>query len=409
MTRSTKKRQALLAAGMAALATCAAAAAAKKAKTKTRVVPKYHREAIPRPLFGVHSTPWSRILTFGRNSDFIVTINITKHLLTTQILPLFETARAQVNGGSPYRATRSNRGRRPQLLSIDILGLALYYLKSRDPIYKMCPFFGLVPSSAYVWLDFALEVLKKVVTYDNNKDFEVRWPTPAEMRESAGLLERNRQYGSVLKGVFGILDGARMPCATHGQPLLENAYWEGFTQGHEVTNLFVWNFRGEIIHAAINFPGSWHDSKVAHASGLYHPKLSDAVTPRGFAILGDSAFPSRTSILQGKIVRSRKVNEIPRAGTVTETAYRAAIDLLLDRAMPSERQSAEWGVRAIKGPFKRLTVPLPCDAYKRLRIILLCAHIYNYRTRLVGLNQIRTVYANDGDGVQPWVTHAMAN
>jgi len=59
-----------------------------------------------------------------------------------------------------------------------------------------------------------------------------------------------------------------MPCADYIDTDLQNAFFEGFTQGVEVTNLFVWNFYGELIHAAINYPGSWHDSKLAGASGL---------------------------------------------------------------------------------------------------------------------------------------------
>lgn len=46
----------------------------------------------------------------------------------------------------------------------------------------------------------------------------------------------------------------------------------------EVTNLFVWNFKGEVFHEGINFPGSWPDSKLAYASGLLYPKLSDDMT-----------------------------------------------------------------------------------------------------------------------------------
>ncbi|CDF37127.1 unnamed protein product [Chondrus crispus] len=60
--------------------------------------------------------------------------------------------------------------------------------------------------------------------------------------------------------------------------------------------------------------------------------------------------------------------------------------------MSSERQSPEWGVRALKGPFGRLTVPLPADAYKRCRISRLCCHLFNMRTRTVGRNHIRATY-----------------
>ena len=281
--------------------------------------------------------------------------------------------------------------------------MALYYLKSRDPIYKMCPLFGAVPTSAYVWLDFSMEVLLRVVQNPSNTDFEIRWPSIDEMEASSAPLMRNRENGHLLKSCFAVLDGARMPCATYGDPTLNNAYWEGFTQAQEVSNLFVWNFFGEIVHAGVNFPGSWHDSRVAAASGLYFTRLSDRITPPGFCILGDSAFPRSTDVNNGKILRARKVNEMGSASGVPESAFLAAVDLLLDRAMPSERQSAEWGVRAVKGPFKRITVPLPSSAYTRFRIISTVAHLYNFRTRMVGLNQIQTVYADRGTNVQQWV------
>ena len=65
------------------------------------------------------------------------------------------------------------------------------------------------------------------------------------MRDSARLLQCNRQQGHILTGVFAVLEGSRMPCATYTEPDFQNAFWEGFTQCDEVTNLFVWNFYGE--------------------------------------------------------------------------------------------------------------------------------------------------------------------
>lgn len=84
----------------------------------------------------------------------------------------------------------------------------------------------------------------------------------------------------------------------------------------------------------------------------------------------------------------------------------AAAYTLGERAMPSEQQSAEWGVRAMKGPFKILTVRLPADAYKWKRILLCCVHLFNFRTHFVGLNHLRIVYSGNAAGAQPWVGRA---
>eukprot|EP00171_Calliarthron_tuberculosum_P001424 IDg1424t1 len=335
--------RAAIAAGAAALTVCAVACQINKRRS-LRLVPKYTRNALLRPIAGLNSTPWKRILTYGTAADFIVTINITKSVLVEHLLPLFDIERPRVNKGGPYRRTESPRGRRPQLESIDLLGLALFYLKSCDSVYRACPIFGIVPSSVYVWLDYSLQVLERVVKRSDEVDFAIVWPDKEAKRKSAALLQRNRRLGPLLSGVFAIMDG--------------------FTQAVEVTNLFVWSFEGMIIHAAVNYPGSWHDSKLAAASGLYFPKLSDSMTEPGFAILADSAFPRTERTFYGKIVRARKTNEMGTTAT-TSSAWGAAIELLLDRTLPSERQSAEWGIRAMKGPFERLTVPLPTNSRKR--------------------------------------------
>ena len=66
-----------------------------------------------------------------------------------------------------------------------------------------------------------------------------------------------------------------MPCATYANLNLQNAYWEGFIQADEVTNLFLWNFFGECIHADLNYPSSWQDSNFAASSDLYSQMLTE--------------------------------------------------------------------------------------------------------------------------------------
>ena len=344
-------------------------------------------------------TAWQQLLACGRAGDFITAINFPLNVVLTRILPPFEAERFRLRYDSPYRQTDSGRGRRPQLRSVDLIGLALWYLKSSGSAQSMCPVFGLVPSSLNVWLSYSLEVLWRAVKDPSREAFAIRWPTEEEMRASSSLLERNREYGVVLKGIFGIMDGARMPCADYTNKNIQNACYEGCACSEEVTNLFVFNFFGELIHAAVNFPGAWHDSRVAQTSGLPYPLLCDDRTPPGCAILLDSAFSNDITITHGKIVRARKEGETEG---IPESAALAATDQLLQRAMPSERQSAEWGVRAVKGPFGRLRVPLSAISSKRLRILQSCCHLYNLRTRYVGLNQIRTTYADKGSVTQPW-------
>ena len=279
-------------------------------------------------------TPWVRLLSRGIDDDCLISLNFTRCIVLQRLQPYLDYERERLNFGSPYRTGPKTRRRNPQLQSVDLLGLSLWYLKTKGSVYTLCPIFSIVPASLSVWLDYSLEVLLRVVKKTSRTEFEIRWPDEGEMLASSLLLKNNRTNGPLLKGVFAVTDGGRMPCADYTDVDTQNAYFEGFTQGVEVTNLFVWNFYGELIHAAVNFPGSWHDTKLAGASGLYYPKLSDEMTPPGYAILGDSAFVNNTNVTNGKVLPGRKTNE---TWDIPESATLAAVDIILQGVMPSER------------------------------------------------------------------------
>ena len=269
----------------------------------------YKRAALLRPVQSTFDTPWVRILSCGTDDDFIVSLNFTRSLVLQRILPYFKYERTGLNFGSPYCNGPKTKGRPDQLRSVDLLALSLWYLKTKSTMYSMCPIFRIVPTSISVWLDYSFKVLLRVVKKRSCTDFEVKWPDEGDRLAFSLLLQNNRVYGPLPKGVFAVTDGGRMPCVDYTDQDLQNAYNEGYIQSVEVTNLFVWNFYGEIIHAAVNNPGSWHDTKLAGASGLYYPKLSDVITSPGYAILGDSAFVNNTSTTNGKVLRGRKSNE----------------------------------------------------------------------------------------------------
>lgn len=99
-------------------------------------------------------------------------------------------------------------------------------------------------------------------------------------------------------------------------------------------NLFVFDFFGEIIHAVVNYPGSWHDNKLAVTTGLYFPKPSDSMIPPSIAILGYSAFVNRTDCTNGKVLRTCKSNE---TDCIPQSEELSAIDLIIQCVMLSER------------------------------------------------------------------------
>lgn len=104
-----------------------------------------------------------------------------------------------------------------------------------------------------------------------------------------------------------------MQCADYCDPETQNAFFKGYTQQVEVTNLLVFNVFGEVIFEAVNFPGSFHDSRLAYTSGLVTKKLSDALNPPGYSTLCDGAFLASRKAGRGKIVRARKSEKYPES------------------------------------------------------------------------------------------------
>jgi hypothetical protein len=79
-----------------------------------------------------------------------------------------------------------------------------------------------------------------------------------------------------------------------------------------------------------------------------------------------------------------------------EDPVRAAEQLAYSNAITSARQPAEWGMRALQGAYGRLQMPLDINNPVGRRVLLdTCFRLHNLRTRLIGINQIRTVYMRE--------------
>ena len=127
------------------------------------VQPKLRTLAIVRPKSGMNCTPWEQLVSCGTTADFLVLLNVIRSGFFDKLLPFFVEERAKLNSGCPYRHGPRSRGRKSFLRSVDLLGLVLWKLNCKDCLYRICFDFGIVPSSASRWFDFAAEVLLKVV------------------------------------------------------------------------------------------------------------------------------------------------------------------------------------------------------------------------------------------------------
>lgn len=85
--------------------------------------------------------------------------------------------------------------------------------------------------------------------------FRIQWLTFEQQEESANSVEKTVPCGALLKGIFGVTDSGSFKFSDYTDVENQNAYFEGYNQQVEETNLFVFNFKGEVIFAAINYPG----------------------------------------------------------------------------------------------------------------------------------------------------------
>lgn len=102
----------------------------------------------------------------------------------------------------------------------------------------------------------------------------------------------------------------------------------------------------------------------------------------------------------GKVVRARKANEVrymPAAPPLL------AVDIIMQHVLPGKRRSAEYGVRCLKEPFGRMRLLLGPDRKKLGRLIRTYVHLLSFRTRSIGLNQIRSFYSSPHINAATWI------
>ncbi len=110
-------------------------------------------------------------------------------------------------------------------------------------------------------------------------------------------------------------------------------------------------------------------------------------TPPNRFIIADSAFPS-----QGDL-KDKLRTPLKKGSILPPNPEDQKLVLAFHRALVFQRQAVEWGMRQLQGAFGRLRVPLDAnDSASRGRILRVCCRLHQLRCRVVGVNEIRTVY-----------------
>lgn len=263
----------------------------------------------------------------------------------------------------------------------ECVGMVLHYLNSTMRQKTLCQIFGVSPASTSRTIRHTLPVLLESLR--QLPCACIQWPTRETMQQWSEAVHLREPR---LKGCFGFVDGVWFPIFTPAHPLEQNAYYNGWKSCHNVANVLVFGADGTIIWCACNYPGSWHDSSVAQA--LYPLLLNREATPDPYFIVGDTAFK-----MVGDI--STKLHTPLKRDDLSSDAQVRAVQLDSHRAVTSVRQAAEWGMREIQGAFPRTSLRLTTNAQERHMILEVVFRLFNARTRLLQINQTRTVYSVD--------------
>jgi len=204
-------------------------------------------------------------------------------------------------------------------------------------------------------------------------------PSLEEIREYQRIIEE--KYPT-LAGVWFVMDGLRLSMKKPGVGDIQSKFYTGWKRDHTINNVFVFCPGGTIVAAAINAPGCVHDSNLAFMGRVYDKLQAQHDICGGKGVV-DQAFASN---LFPFLIKSGREEDLVVANSTPES-------ILQNQEAISLRQSAEWGMRAIQSSFPRLYDKIHYEEYGERRLIIRSiVHLYNFRTRFVGRNQIQTVF-----------------
>ena len=303
-------------------------------------------------------------------------------LLMRTDVALFEFLVRKVAQTSPEWTDHRNNDRRYNLNAALVIAATLAWLGSNCTQAWLQQTFGNTRSPMSRDLKQGRRVLLKALRA--TPEAEIRWPTPAEMPWLFHLICQARDSMPSISEckVFGWLDGFRSRVLQPGVAAEQAQTYNGWVGDTSVLSLFGFLPTGKIFYASINHPGRMNDKSV---SGDFMHKLLDPTwTARSYGILADAAFVSPRLLF--KVWTRKRPANWPR-GFVDETQWAA-----MTAWMTASRQAVEWGMRALRSRWARITAPMPNNAEERADLLELVALMHNLVSERMGANQIRSVY-----------------
>ena len=329
-------------------------------------------------------SPWMVLFRSGEDQPLITTTGFDHRAfegLVAIFKPWFDahTPWVGANDGTKFKPLRSACGRKRILDASTCLGLVLSWFRFRGAEWILQGWFGLTGGHANTWLRFGRRGLLLLLW--NNEYARIEQPSDEKI---ILYQEQVVQKHPLLHDVYCVCDGLKLAFQASSDDNEQGMFYNGWTHGHYVTNLFVFAICGRIIMTIVNVPGSIHDSTLAEWGHIY-TDLAVIYDRTGGVCCVDSAFCSKSNPFILKSSNNYQVNE-------------DALGLLRREQATSLRQAAEWGMRAIQSAFPRLKDTIKFEEHGERKVFLsLLPLLYNYRLATVGLNQLRNVYCRHWD------------
>ena len=349
---------------------------------------------IPRiALVDPSESAWVKLYCSGSDSAMITLTGLdypSFNFLSVKFEELYSEYTPYSSSGRIILKRVRGRFRRPRSLdSRGCLALVLSYNRTRGSTYALSLLFGVTGTVLALFLKFGRRLLLKVLKSEPGA--KVQMPSLDEIEQFKSIVID--RYPS-LEDAWCVMDGVKLLLETSGSNRIQECFYNGWTHDHYVSNVFVFSPAGVIATCSINNPGCMHDSQIAEQGGVY-AKLEMAYNASGGKAVVDSAF-----------ARGRYEFLIKSCQTLPSNAPRQTV--LVNSDASSLRQSSEWGMRGLQASFPRIKDRFIYEENgERLLILLTVVHLFNFRTRYVGLNQIRSVFLpqlelHDGNTVLEW-------
>jgi hypothetical protein len=257
-----------------------------------------------------------------------------------------------------------------------MLGLLLCYLGSQMSNNWLCLVFGITPSPCSRILKRILWMTVKRLQY--HPLAQGKFPNVEKMQLFLDMISVQEP---MVNNVIGFMDGLGLTTECTDERVMQNAYYCGYDCDTIVNNVLVFGPNGKVIFCATNYPGCWANGTLtAHFFSHITKRIGDykICVDQGFLRAGDAA-----GILDGPIPE-RSARQL----------HRSVCDHLiqLSNIYTSLRQASEWGKRGLQGTFPCCKKRLPTDKDKRRGVLECNILVHNFRTELVGLNQIAAVF-----------------